>query len=200
MIHTWIVPIMGFTQTFDRPTGMEKLWGTLRKYSGPRCCVVAPMEWDEDFQALAGFIGRNSDQTKPTTIITIAYSWGAGNGFIKLADALAALPVPLRIERAILADPVYHPGLAPFAWRALVNGLFAPKIAIPANVGRVSWTRQERDKPRAHDLVAADPAPYSTTLGTIIDAPKLRPLNHNQMDDDPTFHRMALAAVKEVLV
>lgn len=159
MIHAWHIPIMGFTQTPGRLTGIEEVWQSIRHVSNDRTSVVTPLVWDADFTSLAEFIFRNSEPAPKINVY--AYSWGAGYGFLKLADALSSRN--LTVDHAVLCDPVYRPTLVTFLFLSLTK---IPRITIPANVRRVSWFRQTKSIPRGHDLIAADPS--ATTIGDAI--------------------------------
>lgn len=183
-IHRFIVPIMGFTQQTARPTGLEKLWRQLREHSAPDCCILTPRQWDDNWQGIAQFIDRNA--AEHARIDVVAYSWGAGDGFIKLAESLGRLPVPRSVEMAVLADPIYRSPMVPFVFRSLLNTFWAPSIIVPDNVRRVRWTRQNVNKPAGHDLRRTDGSVRGIGWGYI------RGLRHEQMDDDPAFHEMAM--------
>jgi hypothetical protein len=56
------VPIMGFTQSADTETGIERLWKRMRDELPQDCqqCVIEPKVWNENFGRLAEFIHRTA--------------------------------------------------------------------------------------------------------------------------------------------
>lgn len=183
MIKRWIIPITGFTQDIGRASGFDKLWLKLRPFASETTSVITPQRWRANFDSLADFIGRHSEDDPE--ILIAAYSWGCGHGFLQLAKELGDRG--LKIRRAILCDPVYHSWWR--LWRALY---FSPDIKIPRNVGRVSWLWQKRNRPRGTHLR------LSRGADTVIDKPVLCNRTHAWMDDAPEFHKMVLDAVTEV--
>lgn len=185
MIFTWHHLIGGFTQGLGAPTGLERLWLEMRPLSSPACCIQL-WTWRDDFEAVAGFIRRNSG---PAPAINIyAYSWGAGVGFIALAEALGKLG--MRVARAVLCDPVYRSRVLP-DWLPC-NPLSLtdfPKLQIPDNVEVVRWTHQTVNRPRGH-------RPTPTGRNTIIEPGLRLQLPHEKMDDAAEFHALALATAK----
>ena len=178
---TVFVPIMGFTQDTSRVTGIEKIWRELRLRSSAETWVLPPQVWDADWVALANLIRNNARQD--AEVVVVAYSWGAGHGFVTLAKELDKHGIGIR--RAILADPVHRSTRTLLRWRSLVNrGPLAPTIKIPRNVGSVFWTRQNRNKPQAHDLSGA---------GMIFD-PVVVDCDHDQMDDCDEFRNLVMEA------
>ena len=173
VIFRWQILITGFMQKVGRPTGMGKLWLAMRPLSAPETSVQI-FPWNADWEDVADFI-RMMSQPRPTINID-AYSWGVGNGFLKLSGALGRRG--LEVTHANLCDGVYHPSLKTFAWLALTPW---PKIKVPPNVRRVTWFRQFQDKPRGHDVVAVD------ARRTRIDKPFVLELIHADMDESAAF-------------
>lgn len=181
----WLVTISGFTQHIGQPIGMTRLWRRLRRLSSPTTCVTFPLPWDSPWERVAAFIRSESDGGAEVQVY--AYSWGAGHGFIRLAEALGEGRKPLLVSAAVLADPVYRspwlPAWLPFNPLSLTR---APKIKIPWNVLEVAWLRQRTDRPCGHDLIT------DTPLRTrILDCVELS-CGHQDMDDRDEFHELAL--------
>lgn len=205
------VPIMGFTQDTSRVTGIEKIWRELRKHSSSKTWVFPPQVWNADWKSLAHLIANNASAC--VEIVVVAYSWGAGHGFVSLAKELAKYG--LKVVCAYLADPVYRSPRLLMRWRSLVNrGPLAPTIHIPDNVKEVRWTRQSRNKPQGHDLQGLSPefvesvhfdlspggdAPRTRRIreqvGTLIHDPVLVDCDHAWMDDRQEFRNMVLEHV-----
>ena len=178
-IRRWHIPICGFTQSLDGPSGMDRLWRKLRPLASEQTSLIPPQRWRADWSALAEFIARHHPSVGVPDVRVYAYSWGCGHGFASLARQLGRRGIPIRF--AVLSDPVYHSWCRP--WRAMI---FSPAIKIPTNVREVYWFRQRQNRPRAADLFAADPQ------GTKIHQPVLLHRNHEYMDDAPGFHALCL--------
>lgn len=181
MISTWHILISGFTQTLGRPNGTERLWLRLRSLSSPETCVQQ-FVWDDDWQGHAERIWRLSEPL--TCVYVYAYSWGAGWGFITLAQALEKRG--MAIAHAVLCDPVYRSRVLP-TWLPAnpLSLLSAPKIKIPANVHEVTWLRQRVNRPAGHDLVASG-------KHTRLHPAKELAVGHQWMDEHHEYHIAAM--------
>ena len=187
MTKVWHVCISGFSQSLTEPTGLEALWGKLRHRMPPNDnrVIVTPREWDDDMEAMARFIVRNGDGL----LNVYAYSWGAGHGFLKFANACQSYG--LQIRRVVLADPVYASKLWSFSWRALTNKFLPPKIKVPTNVHLVRYYRQRTTKPAGHEVVAVAKDATRVVFRGWLDLP------HTRMDDSLDFHAASLTAAGE---
>ncbi len=181
-IEAWHVCVSGYTQHIGQLTGLARLWAELhRQHAGPTA-VVALHEWNSNFERIAESIELCSMLLdEPPAINVYAYSWGAGWGFLRFAEALQRRG--LKINHAILSDPVYRSVWAAFRYRSLIGH---PQIVVPANVENVRWFRQHTNKPAGHDLVAADPRRTNIAPPLIIPG-----VVHAYMDDLPEFHDAA---------
>jgi len=183
MIRVWHVLISGFTESWAKPTGTEELWRKLAVLESPKTAVLAPLEWDADWKAVAGFIRRNSESLLPL-INVYAYSWGAGWGFVNLAKHLG-----INIRRAVLCDPVYRSPFMPAAIPLNPLSFFSsPTITVPRNVMDVRWLYQRRNKPAGHTPVSA--VADVVEPGFLIDDGT----KHSGMDNHPRYHAEALVA------
>ena len=177
------VPVMGFTQTALRQTGMETLWCRLRELSSQATWVFSPQPWSTDARAIAAQVDRIA--APDAQIYVMPYSWGAGQFFIDFANALAALKRP--IHHAVICDGVYRSRLLPHWLPANPLSMTRlPKLKVPANVREVTWFFQRQNRPAGHEPVAVDP------LWTLIHPGRELKLRHEQMDDCPEFHRAVL--------
>lgn len=150
-IGTWHICISGFTQHQGRPSGLEVLWTLLRHTHANGSVVVELRAWNDRWDRLAEFIFRLRPLGALPRVYVYAYSWGAGFGFLRLARELGKRG--LRIETAVLSDPVYCPPL----WTLLPAALNPfRRIVIPQNVREVHWFYQRQSRPRGHQVVAAD--------------------------------------------
>lgn len=191
---------MGFTQSWQKETGQEKLWRALRDLVAQEVyrwgsgasgdvLLLPPATWDSDVEAVAGLIARNVEGP----VISIGYSWGGGWRAPRLARALQQHG--RGIQHLILCDPVYRSPWLP-TWLPInpLSLLRFPTITIPANVRRVSWFFQRVNKPAGHEPVAQDPKL------TLIEPGIELGCAHSEMDDAPEYHRRALVWLKEWLV
>lgn len=174
---------MGFRESADRRTGMERLWSLLRAHASPSCTVLSPWEWKDNMRSLAEFIVRNSN-AKPR-ILVVAYSWGGGYAFPRFARCCDQLGVI--IETACLCDPVFRSRLLP-PWLPMnpLSLLRGPRIVVPGSVETVYWVRQKLFPPCGHDLVPADPE------ATEVLQPKILNVPHTRIDDSPAWRELVL--------
>jgi hypothetical protein len=139
---------------------------------------------------LARFMLRNSDGR--CVVCVVAYSWGAGVGFIEFARHAEVLGITIVV--AVLADPVYRSRLLP-AWLPLnprsVMLWSRPVIWVPASVRNVRWVRQTGTRPSGHDLRAED------ETFTHVETAIVSPLSHARIDEGRDFRTLALGAVDE---
>jgi len=185
-IRTWHICISGWLQNEGLPVGMVSLWHDLHKaHAGPETCVTL-REWRADWNALAELIWRMEGRAPPRIAI-YGYSWG-GMSAVLLARQLERRG--LGVQRMVLSDPIYRHWYPLGNWRALVSW---SKIIVPANVERVDWFRQRRSLPRAHKLVAADPA--KTHISTAWEAVGI---DHAHMDDLIEFQRRCRQVAQEI--
>lgn len=185
----WIVPIMGFTESASRRTGMERLWSDLRELASRDVTVLMPWEWNDPMKALAEFIVRNSQGSGMPRVFAVAYSWGGGYAFPRFARACSQLGVP--VDVACLCDPVYRSGLLP--WWLPLNPLAllrGPRIGIPDSVARVWWVRQDIGLPRGHDLFPEDPEATDIAPAKVLQVP------HTRIDDSPAWRALVLSEAR----
>lgn len=183
-IQQWHIVISGFTQHEGALHGCERLELKLRSIASPSV-YVGLRTWRNDWAKLAEKMDRASAPS--FRVYIYAYSWGAGNGFTKLAKELKARG--LGVTRAVLCDPVYcspafsaWPGVR---WLARGTGVLARRpIRVPENVGTVEYFTQAGTFPRGSDLVATRHSRV-THLGQL-------PYAHNEIDDSREFHDRAL--------
>lgn len=178
-IDNWIVCISGFTQTVDSPTGVHDLWLRLgRLYRGPTTAVEL-FAWKADFAQVAEGIkiARGEDDPK---VLIVGYSWGAGRGFVRLANELRHRGID--VAAAVLCDPVYYSPWNPLG--AVVGEL---TIDVPGNVGDVYWLYQRTNTPHGHRPVAVDAKMTRVFPGLL-----LRGVEHSSMDDSPHFAELTL--------
>lgn len=176
--YRWVVVISGFTETRVKQTGSEILWRKLRPFCSPNTTIQF-REWDSDWEGMASFIDRNSFHD--TRVLVAAYSWGAGHGFVKLAEALAKRN--RYIDRAVLCDPVYRAPLLPLRWLALTRW---PTIKLPHNVRAVDWLYQRKNRPWGHQPVLSTGfKPRGIELQ----------VKHDEMDEHDEYHRRVIEHV-----
>lgn len=177
----------------------------IHRFNFPGLAQVELDEWNSDWNVQAEWIYRLGIGGTPKVMI-VAYSWGAGFGFTRLAQALADRGV--EIEHAILSDPVYHWGdrwmhgfRIPFtnSYLGLAQlkayypysrctrqlseiGLLPPrpKIKVPPNVKHVDYFIQKNSPLCGHELIATDES-------TVIQRYDVKFRTHTNMDDCPEF-------------
>lgn len=188
-IENWLVCISGFTQTVAQPTGLHSLWLSLgRQHRGPETAVEL-FAWRSDFAEVAEGIKLARGGSDPT-IVVVGYSWGAGRGFVQLANELRRRDI--LVAAAVLCDPVYYSRWNPLG--AIVGEL---TIDVPDNVREVFWLRQNTDRfplPHGHRPVAVD-----DRLTKIHPGGLLRGVCHNSMDESPQFQRLAEKVCADIL-
>lgn len=156
-------------------------------------------EWNTDWSVQAEWIYRLAIP-QDSQVVVIAYSWGAGFGFTRLAQELRDRGI--LIQHAILSDPVFHLGPR---WFHTVAGLFLaqmrayypysrctqklcdwgllpprPTIKVPDNVLAVDYFIQRNSPLRGHELVAEG-------AHTVINRHPIDYRTHTNMDDCPEF-------------
>ncbi len=187
-VSQWLYVITGFTQTRATRSRLVELWKELYdRYVEPHV-IVALRAWNTDWKAEAEHVLRLApDQQEEITIKVFAYSWGAGWGLVRFARALGARG--LRVQTAVLSDPVYRHPYWLGQWRTLLSRW---PIVIPANVGEVYSYYQRQNWPRGHKLVAAG-------KDTVLQHPIQLQATHDAMDEQPQFlTRCRLEAGKPV--
>lgn len=187
-IRVWIVGATGFRQDYDRVTGLELLWRKLRGLSRADVCVTTPQKWNEDPEAMAAYIARNSDG-KPD-VLFYGYSYGVGHFFIRFARALQRYDII--VHQAVLCD-----GIRRFRFAKPVSFRFfraAVAIPVPDNVEEVDAYYQTEDPLlRGHDLVAEDDA------STTIRMKRLDGYNHLTIDEAWPFHGCVLHEAQRII-
>lgn len=181
-IRKWIICVAGFLQDEGTPGGLVALWRQLHSVHAAPDVRVEFRAWNDRAGPLAELVWRLRPDTNRPAVVICAYSWG-GASAQNIADQLARRG--LVVDQMVLADAVYRHGYCLGNWRALVPW---SQITIPHNVRRVAWFRQKTNRPRGHDLTAADPTK------TTIEAATLARVDHKYMDDLREFHVAAMAA------
>lgn len=176
-----ILHIMGFTQTLNRYSGIHAAWAKTRKMvkPSPDTMVMTPLQWKANWDHYAEFIRWSSHSR--TRIYVMAYSWGAGWGFMNLAKKLNDGLMTRRITYAMLIDPVFRSPLLP-SWLP-INPLSMTSffnIDIERNVDEVKYYLQRQNRPQGR-ILRGSPA-------TEIHNPTYLELNHEDMEDAEIIH------------
>lgn len=189
--------ISGFTQSDAKGSGVEQLWGKIRRElieSGRISdSLVEISVWNANWAAKAEKYWRLSAGGELKVFI-YAYSWGCGNGFVQLSKQLRKRGIG--VEHAVLSDPVYRSGLIP-SW--FPNWLqIAPLsmtdlvgIKVPANVRRVDWYFQRQSRPQGNP-------PRLASSQTVLREGYEIQADHQYMDDRPEWHDRCLQVLKQV--
>lgn len=168
MFQSHLYVITGFLQDRGSRSGLVDLWAKLHAEHAGRNTTVRLCPWNAQWDAEAEFLLRISEPNP--TVGVVAFSWGAGWGFVHLAKQLRKRG--LAIRHGCLIDPVYRHRYILGNWRAFVPGI---PILIPRNVERVTWWRQNQTWPRGHQLLGFGK--------TRIENPGIEDVGHVFMDD-----------------
>lgn len=163
----------------------------------PGVVIHSPWQWNLDWRAQAAHFARHVriNTEGRTRVVVVAYSWGAGWGFLRFARELQGRGV--LIDVAIMIDPVYRlPYLPAWAWWLSPEALTGlGKIRIPDNVhakpnpGRVICYRQFQSRPMGRECMPAN------RWRTVCEPAREIECTHQEADDHGAVH----ARVAEVL-
>ena len=180
------VPIMGFSESTRRVTGIEKIWRAVRETSGPDAWIIHPQRWNLNARDLAALIARNAHPS--ARIVIVGHSWGIGWGAMRLAESLGRLG--MEISDILSADGVYRSPLLP-GWLPLnilsLGRLLRPRIRVPSNVRWIHAFVQRRAVPAGHGFTAAQ---GTSVIVQVVDVP------HARVDDLDLFMDAALGVWK----
>jgi hypothetical protein len=187
-IRVWIFGATGFRQGLDNSTGLELLWRKLRRLSRPDVCVTTPQPWNDDPEAMADYIARNS--APGAVVFFYGYSYGVGNYFLALAKALQGHG--MTIDTAVLCDGIRRFRVG--KWFSLRAFRDLVEIEVPANVEMVYAFHQREDRwLHGHLVTAVDP-----TL-TEVEMIELHGYDHASIDEAGSFHRVAIKEAEDVI-
>jgi hypothetical protein len=191
MLKYWHIIISGYSQSYRTPTGCERIWLALHAATDTvERCLYFP--WNAPWCDIAEFIKRCSEPDAEVYIY--AYSWGAGYGFVSLAEELQKRGLP--VTHAVLCDPVWRRKGIPAGlnWIGSLSSVWADsKLDVPANVQEVSWCYQRNNKPDGDTPTAAKGA---TTI--IHPGVKIENAIHPTIDESEWFMNTSLK-VAEVI-
>jgi pimeloyl-ACP methyl ester carboxylesterase len=191
-ITTFHLIVSGFCQHRGQRHGLHNLFVPLHLAHASGETVVELLAWNERWRDVADDIANLAMPLDPADVrvFVYAFSWGAGWGFVQLARQLRRHRI--RVECAVLSDPVYRSRWLSLSWRSLCSlSLLRPTICVPDNVEEVRWFRQKWNRPCGHDLVAED------RRRTRIRPPvELKGTPHTLMDDAYEFRELALRVAR----
>lgn len=192
-VNRWMVLISGYLQLRGEETqGIPALRHKLQDLYANRTTIVEGDTWDSNFPDIAENIFRMSQNCEPPTVMIVAYSWGAGYGFVQLAKELRLRG--LRVNAAVLSDAVYHLG-GRWCHKLGISQVAAyckNKIVVPGNVDQLYWFRQHNSRLRGHTLV-------SESTGEMLDhCQVIEGTEHKYMDECPLFQARAIATAREL--
>jgi pimeloyl-ACP methyl ester carboxylesterase len=173
-----IVIFQGFTESDERPTGMEDLYfSVIRQFAGPYVTTYQPRRWNSDCTALAHQLVRQ----RIHDVIVVGYSWGAGYAAMKFAKI--GRQYGIRIPLALLCDPVYRPTWMPAWLPANPLNIYSldrnSKIKLPPAIKRAVYVRQNLSIPHGHEVVAAK--------NQIAEFRGFLPYSHTGIDESPEW-------------
>lgn len=196
---TFVLFIPGFTEREGQSSGTFKQFArasAIRRQLGVTDARVELRTWNSRWKETARYIERTT--TKNARIFVVAYSWGGGWGFPRLALHLLG---KREIRQVVLCDAVYRsdvlPSRLPFNPLSLSK---LPTIRVPRNVMSVRWLRRaSRDlRPadasgrrrfrlsgliRGHRVVAED------AILTDVQARAELAVGHSEIDETEEFAR-----------
>jgi len=176
------VLIMGFTQSADTETGLEKLWKRMREElpQGTGQIVIEPKVWNSNWRQLAEFIHRHIDDDGVVNIYS--YSWGVGHGARKFAQQLHKRGI--QVPQLVACDPVFHQWWRP--WRGMFPAIWNGPIVFPPNVWKARSFIQRQNTPQGTGIKLLQQA------GTVHEPVELN-YNHQYIDDAVEFHDVAMS-------
>ena len=188
--------ISGFTQTEAKPHGVYRLKEKIIAQIYDSGCLanirVEMRQWNDNWKNVADHVHILNTE-REVLVNVYAYSWGAGWGFVQLANQLKKRGIT--IKTAVLCDPVYrHPNLL-LRWKSLLSRdwtTFSPFIKIPSNVETVHHFHQTLDRPQGHMLWAED-----VSKTRITEAVKLE-RTHSYIQFAEEWHQKCLTATSDL--
>ena len=177
-----VILISGFNQHHGRWNGSLKLREKLIDCG--HCKTVEYYPWKSDWKAIAEMLWLVNEFTpEETRYIVAGYSYGGGWGARLLFRYLKRRAI--RIEHAILCDPVHRGIYAPLGW------VGKWPIFVPNNVASVTVFRQEIDYPRGCGIKLESPNTQHLEG-------ELLQVGHVYADDHPDYHQAVMDAVHDV--
>lgn len=171
--------IGGFGQDEEFDNGCtelcEKLRSNLDAYS-QLSVRVRFNEWDSRWRRVARrahLLRLRYPKPERFGIVAFCYSWGCGNGLVQYAKALQRFG--LRIDCAVLCDPIYRHWYPLGDWRAMIGGY---SITLPPNVLSYYGFFQRVSRP-----MGVKPHGPATCLGW-----DQIGYEHIECDDSPEWH------------
>lgn len=140
--------ISGVTQDESKWNGSltlrEKLLAHLDDYS-PLAVRVRYDQWNANWKHVARQMhllrDRYEPKGEPFSVVVFAYSWGVGNGLVKLAKELKRYGIG--IECAVICDGIYRHWFGLGNWRIVCGW----PITIPTNVRSLIAYHQSQARP-----------------------------------------------------
>jgi hypothetical protein len=180
--------ISGFTQSEETWNGVqelrEKLLSELDDYSSLSLRIRLDV-WNANWRAIARqmYMLRERYPQEAFAVVVFAYSWGVGNGLVKLAKELSRYGVD--IDQAVISDGIYRHRFSLGNWRAVLGD---SRIVLPANVLSVQGFYQDISYPMGRQPVSqrAKCHPWTRII-----------LPHVEMDSSRNWHDRCIAVAKE---
>ena len=166
--------ISGFTQTEETWNGVQELREKILAETDDYSALAVRVRldtWNADWKAIARqiYMLRQRYHREPFVVLAFCYSWGVGNGLVKLAKQLDRYGVD--VAHAVVSDGVYRHGFTLGNWRVILGDA---RIRLPANVKAIEGFYQETSYPMGRRPIAGD---IEATPWTKIRAP------HVELDD-----------------
>lgn len=190
-ITKFAIVISGYTQDETQDTGSRRLWRKLHDDFLGTDVQVHLKRWNDDMEAMAEWIRGLSVDPENARVVVAAYSWGCGNGLVKLAHHLRNRGIDISI--AVISDGVYHP-----PWYRPLRFIYVrwfkgmADIEMDANVLQVTWATQSGTWPSGHRITSRTiPVPHAIPM---------KNQSHQSMDEISWYHDTMRQQCKKHLV
>lgn len=174
-----ILSFTGFKQTDKKRSGFEDgYFKHISQFASNDTLTFAPRTWKTNVKVLADQLKRQ--QVKRVAMLSYSHGQAAATAFARYAEK-----IQLSVDLWIACDPVYRPTWLPrwtisqvLAFRALFK---KGRIKIPCNIRRTTYIRQEKNKPRGHELVPVCEDQFVQCAGI------LHTLGHTEIDESKEY-------------
>lgn len=180
------IPIIsGFTQRDGEWNGCHELREIILAETDDYSALsVRPRlyRWNDPWKHIARqmHLERLRYKHEPFGVVVFAYSFGAGNGLVRLAKQLKRYGIG--IEAAVVSDGVFHSWLPPELWFLEARALLGlARIRLPPSIARLIAFHQTVSRPMGLRPKASE-SQLSNADWRQLEYP------HVEMDDAPEWH------------
>ena len=184
--------ISGFTQHRGYAHGWYKLREALlsQGYSSGLDQRVWLETWQVNTKRLADSLQILAALYGEVRVGIYGYSYGGGCGALRLLHQLAKKKI--RVEKLVLADPIFRPGWLPRPLPSPLSLLpfdIQPKIRLPGNIGDMVHFYQNINLPQSPYLITDAVSGFAEHRELTVP--------HQMVDDHPEVHRAVLKFANE---